>query len=177
MRYILEKCNFLIEKKSINITIGAVDMDLALKTWVSIHGIPASFYAVSKWVDESISKSIYVDGVAVGVYLLGTTGISEIMDYFSRAPIKQTPLEDLSKYDNKKALHGIHLAVLPEYKGKGLGKKLIKYSESIDFEYIWGTHHVFLNNREHWEKRRRVVVEIKGNVRENDGFYTLKDLK
>lgn len=178
MRYILDRVKLLLENSN-NITIGEVDMGIALETWKSLGYPVEGFHQISTWVDMNISKSIYVNGSPVGVYLLGTKSIFEIMNFFESFPLIQTPLEDLEKYRNKRGLQGIHLCVLPEFKDKGLGKKLIEYSESLDFDYIWGMHSNFLKNKEHWEKRRRIVVEISDKFSDsiNDGFYTLKDLK
>ena len=78
---------------------------------------------------------------------------------------------DLNEYVNKRGLEGVGLGVDPQYKGMGVGKKLIDYSLSLDFDYIWGMQYESLGNIRHWLKRRKLVAIVPGI------FFTLQDLK
>jgi GNAT superfamily N-acetyltransferase len=61
-------------------------------------------------------------------------------------------------------LQGVAIGLKAEYRGKGLGKRLIQYPyEQLDYDYIWGHHLKTLNNLADWQKRRRWIGE-QGNV-------------
>jgi GNAT superfamily N-acetyltransferase len=76
--------------------------------------------------------------------------------YFLKAiNIKKFKEVDYTQFKNKKGIEGIALGVFPKYKSKGIGKKLIEYAESLDFDYIWGEAYEQLGNLQHWLKRRK----------------------
>ena len=58
-----------------------------------------------------------------------------------------------------RGLQGIALGIAPEHRGKGAGKLLIEYPYSQPYDYIWGRHLAYLNNRSHWTKRRLILEE------------------
>lgn len=70
-----------------------------------------------------------------------------------------------------RGLQGVALGVAPEHREKGAGKLLIQYPYQLPFDYIWGQHLAWLNNREHWAKRRQILEE------EEWGFVTAGSLK
>ena len=155
--------------------LGDLDKDLARDLWVS-NGLPSENFDVSlEWTNEDISKSVYVDGKSVGVYMLGDYGLFDYIDAFKEHNgIIYDFYEDVSKYENKKALNGVFLAVLPEYKGTGVGKMLIDYAidlKNSSYDYIYGFHDIKFDNESHWTKRRRVI----GRHEESGSFITLSD--
>jgi GNAT superfamily N-acetyltransferase len=77
----------------------------------------------------------------------------------------ETVLADLREWQKQagkappRGVQGISFAVLPAYRGTGLGKRLVVYSENLNFDYIWGFHVKTLNNIDHWKKVRDVVID------------------
>lgn len=78
---------------------------------------------------------------------------------------------DTSEYKDLRALHGVGLAVLPEYRGLGIGKALRDYTATMGYDYIYGMHLSSLNNLEHWKKVREVVYTS------SSMHITLKDFR
>ena len=107
-------------------------------------------------------KAIYDDKI-VGCYILNEDSITSEV-------ISNTGF-DLSRYKYLRGLQGIGLAVLPEYRDKGIGKALREYPETMGYDYIWGMHLDSLNNLENWKKIRDVVYTSK------DLHVTLKDYR
>lgn len=58
-----------------------------------------------------------------------------------------------------RGIQGVALGVAADHRGKGAGKQLIQYSYSLPYDYIWGRHLAYLNNRDHWAKRREIMLE------------------
>jgi GNAT superfamily N-acetyltransferase len=113
-----------------------------------------------------ISKKATINGKIVGCYLLNNTSIYEYLS-------KNSKFED---YKNKRGIQGMGLAVLPEFKGMGIGKKLRKIPYEMEYDYIWGRHLKSLKNIHHWIKFGRRVVF---NGKDKDGkeiYITLADL-
>ncbi len=72
----------------------------------------------------------------------------------------EDPLREL----HGKGLQGVAIGLKEEYRGRGLGKRLICYPyEQLDYDYIWGNHLKGLNNLPDWQKRRK-LIEDQGNV-------------
>lgn len=155
--------------------LGDLDKDLAYDLWLS-NGLPSENFDVSlEWINEDISKSVYVGGKPVGVYMLGEYSLFDYIESFKEYDGTIFDFyEDISGYENKNGLNGVFLAVLPEYKGTGAGKMLIDYAidlKNSSYDYIYGLHDIKFNNEHHWTKRRRVI----GRNKENDSFITLSD--
>jgi GNAT superfamily N-acetyltransferase len=64
---------------------------------------------------------------------------------------------DVSEYPDLNTLHGLGLAVLPEYRNLGIGRALRDYTETMGYDYIYGSHFSSLDNLHHWKKVREVV--------------------
>jgi len=73
--------------------------------------------------------------------------------------------EDYEKFKDLNGIEGIALGVFKEYKNKGVGKKLINYTQHLPgYDYVWGYQFKSLKNIDDWLKRRKIYFE-------NDGFY------
>jgi GNAT superfamily N-acetyltransferase len=59
-------------------------------------------------------------------------------------------------------VEGVALGVDPDYKGLGVGKKLLEYSQRLPYDYIWGQQYESLGNIEHWTKRREIAAYFPG---------------
>lgn len=79
--------------------------------------------------------------------------------------LRETNLEDvfsprlhpnILKYTGK-GIQGVALALDKEYRGTGIGKKLINVPYTLGADYIWGMHLDSLNNLKDWLKRRELV--------------------
>ena len=59
-----------------------------------------------------------------------------------------------------KGIEGIGLGVFPEFKGKGIGRKLIEASQKDSHaDYIWGMQYKSLENIKDWLKRRKIYAD------------------
>lgn len=106
----------------------------------------ASIWAAMGNIDFDISVVATVDGKLAGFYFLNEEDIPEIGDY--------------SKFKNKRGVEGVALGVFPQYQNKGIGKKLIEYTqERLDYDYIWGMQLKSLENINDWLKRRKIYYE------------------
>jgi GNAT superfamily N-acetyltransferase len=129
---------------------------------------------LSKAADWDISVKATHQGKIVGFYLLAENQIADYMlhymqrDYNCYSPeeceeknpgsIKVNPME----FQNLDGVEGVALGIDPEYKGLGIGKKLIEYSQSLPYDYIWGQQYEHLGNIEHWTKRREIAAYFPG---------------
>lgn len=114
-------------------------------------------------VNWNISKKATFGDKIIGCYLFNEDSVLEFAEY---------QLEDLSKYKNLKGIQGLSLALLPEYRGSGIGKKLRDIPLHMNYDYIWGQHLKGLHNIDNWTKfGRRLVAESP------DEYVTLMDLK
>jgi len=119
---------------------------------------------VRSLADWGLSGKAVVKGQTVGVYIIGTRQITDVVNPQAEGQ------EDLSHYQNKQGVEGVALAVLPEFQGQGVGRKLKNAAERLSADYIWGEQLQGLNNLDHWLKRRRLV-------RQNPAMnITLQDL-
>lgn len=116
---------------------------ITINDQILIHDIETSSYIFSKGIESN--------GTLVGVYLLRP---------HNHASIKNLNL----------GIEGVALAVKAEFRNQGIGKKLINYSQTLPFDYIWGLAAVDLNNLNHWLKRRRVVGCM------NNSYLTVQEL-
>jgi GNAT superfamily N-acetyltransferase len=67
---------------------------------------------------------------------------------------------DYKKLKNLNGVEGIALGVSKDFKNKGVGKKLIQYSQSIPgVDYIWGFQFKALKNIDDWLKRRKIYLD------------------
>lgn len=64
-----------------------------------------------------------------------------------------------------KGIEGVALGVFSEYRGRGIGRKLMDYPAMLKgIDYIWGYQLKSLHNLDHWMKRRKLYFE-------NDHLY------
>ena len=106
----------------------------------------------------------------IGCYLLNEEPVYEEPVYQDE---KFEIFEDLSSYNKKRSVHGVALALLPEFRGIGYGRLLCAFPcQPYKYDYIWGYHEKTLNNIAEWEKfGRRIVGESK------ECYVTLMDLR
>jgi GNAT superfamily N-acetyltransferase len=103
----------------------------------------ASYRYLNAVVDWNLSVKLVLDNKIIGCYLFSEGSIDEYTDDFK----------------DKKGIEGVALVVDKEYRNLGYGKLLIKYSESLPYDYIWGQHLKGIGNLEHWKKRRPHVYD------------------
>lgn len=99
-------------------------------------------------MDTDISIVVTVDGELAGFYFLAEHNIPKINNV------------DYAQFENKRGLEGIALGVFPKYKNKGVGKRLIEYTQqNMNYDYIWGMQLKSLENINDWLKRRKIYYE------------------
>lgn len=120
---------------------------------------------VAFFTQISVSYKALLDEEIIGCYLLNEDKIYKRDNFIL--------YEDISPYYEKKSIHGVVLALRPEYHGRGFGKQLRDMPRTIgNYDYIWGFHVKSLNNIDNWTRYgRRVVGE------NEDNYMTLMDLK
>jgi GNAT superfamily N-acetyltransferase len=112
--------------------------------------------------DWSISAKAEYKGRIVGCYILNRDPVTR-QQHCSK--------EDLGRYKGMKGVQGIGLAVLPEYRDFGIGKKLREYPLQKGYDYIWGLHMKGLHNIDNWTRFGRRIICDSGSM-----FTTLMDL-
>jgi len=138
--------------------LGDVDSEEDVKEYLS---------SVTDW---NISKKAVVGGKIVGAYLFNEQPITEFLEGCD------CTTEDVSKYANLRGIQGLGLALLPECRGTGIGRKMRDIPLHMGYDYIWGQHLKSLHNIDQWLKfGRRVVAD--GMIGEDDLYVTLMDLK
>lgn len=116
--------------------------------------------SVAKW---DISVKATIGDKIVGCYIFNE---DPVMDQANCSK------EDLSKYKKLKGIQGVALAVLPKFRGTGVGRLLRNYPLKLNYDYIWGQHLKGLHNVDNWMKfGRRLVGDCE------DLYITLMDLK
>lgn len=140
------------------------DIDECLEVCAIVFSKVMAYESVKSYIsgtaDWGISAKAEYQGRIVGCYIL------------RKAPVgKGCSKEDLSRYAKLNGVEGIGLAVLPEYRDLGIGKKLRAYPLDKGYDYIWGLHLKGLHNIDNWIKFGRRVVCDSGDM-----FTTLMDL-
>lgn len=107
-------------------------------------GVHSYIRNMAEW---DISLKAIIDNKIVGCYILNKD------PYLFKS---NTGL-DTSHYKDLRGLHGVGLAVLPEYRNLGIGRALRDYTATMGYDYIYGMHLASLNNLDHWKKIREVV--------------------
>lgn len=159
--YLPEKCEILgIEENDLNDIL-----EICVEAFSDVDSPEGIRSFLSSEVDLSISKKCVMGGKIIGCYLFNTSPVSEMLDECGCA------IEDYSKYEGLRPLHGLGLALLPEYRGSGIGKKMRNVPLTMDVDYIWGRHLKGLHNIDQWISfGRRVIGE------NDDEFVTIMDL-
>ena len=104
--------------------------------------------------DWNISKKCVLNGVIIGCYLFNEQPVSSMLDRCKCA------VEDYSKYEDKRGVQGLGLALLPDYRGTGIGKEMRNIPLKMGYNYIWGRHSKGLHNVTQWTKfGRRIIGE------------------
>lgn len=153
---------------SIDITkINQEDIPEVLDICAKVFSNVMSPNEVKKYINSvanwEMSVKATMNNQIIGCYILNEDSVLEF---------EQCADEDLSKYKTLKGIQGIALAVLPEFRGTGAGRKLRDYPLHLNYDYIWGQHLKGLQNIDNWLKfGRRLVGDCNGL------YITLMDLK
>lgn len=129
---------------------------------------------LAKAADWQISVKATYQGKIVGFYLLSENQIYDYLLHYMMRDYNCYSMEqcnrkhpgsikvDPMKFKNLDGVEGVALAVDPKYKGLGVGKKLIEYTQNLPYDYVWGQQYEHLGNIEHWIKRREVAAYFPG---------------
>lgn len=96
--------------------------------------------AILAKTDWSISRGLEIDGELIGIYLLAKAN-------------------DPTGRLKGRGLEGLALAIRPEFQHSGLSDILLRYTETLGFNYIWGYQDKRLNNIEFWLRTRKILME------------------
>lgn len=118
---------------------------------------------LNRVADWKISVKAVLNDEIIGAYLLNTSSVTKHSNI---------QLEDLSKYESKKGIQGIAIAIKKEYRNKSYGKQLRDYPISLKPDYVWGEQIKELNNLTNWTKFGRRLVAKDDNIN-----VTLMDIK
>jgi hypothetical protein len=125
------------------------------------------------FTDWKLSRKLMLNGRLAGFYLLHEGSIAELMDERYHHCV---PVEDLSRYADKRGVEGIILLVLPEHRGKGYGNLLKDLPRQMGYDYVYGEQFKATPDvLQHWLKRRRLIADCSGIY--GDVWVTLEDLK
>lgn len=152
--------------ESVSIEQGITENDLAqVKAILDVEferHLHDSWAYITKNTDWSISFKALDGTKIVGVYALGNNQIASEFD--------------LPDYRERKGVEGVALAVLPEYKGTGVGRQLIEAPRKLGRDYVWGSALRALSNVQHWAKRRKIVGEKNPGAKDNY-YVSVEDYK
>lgn len=124
--------------------------------------------------DWEISVKATYRGRIVGFYFLNG---SDMIDYINHYMIRDYKCYSVNEcneenpnsirinpkdFEGLEGIEGVALGVDEKYKGLGIGKKLIEYSQTLPYDYIWGQQYENLGNIEHWTKRREIAAYFPG---------------
>jgi len=144
----------------VNLIVGWADWEFDEIDRVLQAAFPGQADWVGNYVWMMANKSLslkVVDGdKIVGVYGLRPDHVENFSGYIKRGSFK-----DLYRYRGVRGMHGIALAVVPEYRNRGLGRRMIlaSYLEArrLSCRYVFGIQLRVLNNLKMWKKRRRHI--------------------
>lgn len=129
---------------------------------------------LAKAADWSISVKATYKGKVVGFYLLNENQMYDYIIHYMVRDYKCYTFKECNqknpnsikvnpeKFRDLEGVEGVALGVDPEYKGIGIGKKLMEYSQNLPYDYIWGQQYESLDNIQHWIKRRDVAAYFPG---------------
>lgn len=129
---------------------------------------------LSKSADWQLSVKATYQGKVVGFYLLAENQIYDYLIHYMVRDYKCYSIEECNKknsgairvdpniFKELSGVEGVALGVDPSYKGLGIGKKLIEYSQNLPYDYVWGQQYEHLGNIQHWTKRRKIAAYFPG---------------
>ena len=100
-----------------------------------------------------------VDGIVIGVYLIGNRQVLDFIRESQRRRIKLSICENLTMYDLREGVECLLLATLSKYRNLGIGKHLIEHPSTLGKDYVWGLSGKCFKALPYWLKRRRLVAE------------------
>ncbi len=127
---------------------------------------------LSNLIQPEHSFKAVVGSKMAGFYFLSDKEqISDFQNFLSKnAPdvVSKLKFENkklLKKLSTLKGIQGVAVGVLKEFRGKGIGKKLIEKPRQLGYDYVWGIQTRGLSDIDAWLKRRQVLVNY------GDHFY------
>lgn len=114
----------------------------------------------------NVSYKALLNGKIIGCYLMNEDPVSNVREDFIIS-------EDISTYNNRKGIHGVVLALKPEFHGNGYGRRLRDTPRIFGrYDYVWGYNVKSLGNIDNWLRYGRRIIG------ENDTCWvTLMDLE
>lgn len=104
-------------------------------------------YFIMDMADWNLSLKAVINNKIVGCYILQEDTLT----------CSSNTGFNVDAYKGLRGLHGVGLAVLPQYRELGIGKALRTYPSTMGYDFIYGMHLASLNNLDHWKKLREVV--------------------
>lgn len=139
-------------------SISQRDIDTIMEMMVDIFSAHMSEGALINYLnhatDWNLSKKLVYNGKIIGCYLFGEGDIVDLVSHCDHI--------DLSPFEGLRGIEGIAVAVLPEFRGTGLGNKLKDLPRSMGYDYVYGQQLKSLNNLDDWLKRRFLVADCGG---------------
>mgnify|MGYP006309141271 CR=1 FL=1 len=102
------------------------------------------------FIQMDVSYKAVLDGEIIGCYLMSEDSFCWGEDY--------TIYEDLKPYFGKEGIHGVALALMPEFRGRGYGRALLDLPRKMDYDFVWGGNVKSLNNIDDWIRYGRRVI-------------------
>lgn len=106
---------------------------------------------VLRSADLSLSRGVMKDTQLIGIYLLNP---------------RNEPFNQLTGH----GVEGLALAVKESYRNQGVGTMLINYTQTLNYDYIWGQADIDLDNLPFWLKRRKLLGQ------KDNSFITYQEL-
>jgi GNAT superfamily N-acetyltransferase len=97
-----------------------------------------------------VSYKAVMNGEIIGCYLMNEDSI-----YCDEDCIIS---EDLTPYNRKDGIHGVAIALRPEFRGRGYGRKLLELPRKMGYEYVWGFNAKNLDNIDAWIRYGRRII-------------------
>lgn len=115
---------------------------------------------ISTLYDPNNTYKATVDGKTVGFYFLSDKQpLEQFVEFFlHRIGNKDFDERKYNELKEKRGVQGVAVAVLPEYKGMGIGRALIELPSTLGYDYIWGAQTKMISDIGEWTKRRKVLV-------------------
>lgn len=160
----------ILENFNSNVKISKIEkndieecLNICSEVFSNVMSKSGVYNYVKHTADWNISIKASLDDKIIGCYIFNEESVTNF---------ENCQKEDLKSYKNLRGIQGVALAVLPEFKGLGIGKKLRDFPLHLGYDYIWGQHLKGLKNIDNWTKfGRRVVADCGGLI------ITLMDLK
>lgn len=115
---------------------------------------------ISTLYDADNTFKATMNGQIVGFYFLSEKQpLEQFVEFFKqRIGTKDFDVEKYEELLTKRGVQGVAVAVLPEFKGTGIGKALLELPSTLGYDYIWGVQTKMISDIEQWTKRRKILL-------------------